>query len=67
MKKNENWLFSGKNLFFFLESFFVYCLLYCRYLCYVFLGYVLLRFKGCRVSIYNSLDNLGYIWSLYSK
>src|SRR5579875_2602934 len=65
MKKNENWPFSEKNLFFFSESFFARRLLHCRYLCY---AHVPSRPKGRGASsTYNSSDNLGYIRGLHGK
>jgi hypothetical protein len=43
-QKNENWPsfwpFSGKNLFFFLESFYALCLFHHRYLCHALEGHV---------------------------
>lgn len=67
MKKKENWPFSGKNLFFFSESFFARRLSRCRYLCYALPGHVPSRPKGREASIYNSSDNLGYIRGLHGK
>nr|AHG59271.1 ribosomal protein S7 [Bryum argenteum] len=67
MKKKENWPFSGKNLFFFSESFFARRLSHRRYLCYALEGHVPSRPKGRGASIYNSSDNLGYIRGLHGK
>nr|AHG59265.1 ribosomal protein S7 [Andreaea rothii] len=67
-KKNENWPsfwpFSGKNLFFFSESFSALCLSHRRYLCYALPGHVPPRPKGRGASTYNCSDNLGYIRGL---
>ena len=71
MKKNENWLktwsFSGKNLFFFSESFFGLRLSHRRYLCYALPGHMPSRPKGRGASTYNCSENLSYIRGLNSK